>query len=147
MTRSRFLESVGGVIGDGAERDIREAEIKSREQQAFRKIDDRIGAAGVSLFEPVAERPIAAADFENAGGGGEPVESTAVVQKINPLLIGPSIVIDDDAIDIVADLAKPPRRDEHMMARQRQPLIDIRKIAFEVQADPRIGVTREVIRP
>src|SRR5205085_10820819 len=71
-----------------------------------------------------SERPIAAAAFENAGGGGEPVESTAVVQKINPLLIGPSIVIDDDAIDIVADLAKPPRRDEHMMSRQRQPLID-----------------------
>ena len=67
------------------------------------------------------------------------------MQKINPLLIGPSIVIDDDAIDIMADLAKPPRRDEHMMARQRQPLIDIRKIAFEVQGDPRIGVTAEII--
>src|SRR5437763_14041277 len=118
MTRSRFLESVGGVIGHGAERDIREAEIKSREQQAFRKIDDRIGAAGVSLLEPVGERPIAAADFENAGGGGEPVESTAVVQKINTLLIGQSIVIDDDAIDIVADHDASIRRDEDVMASQ-----------------------------
>ena len=31
------------------------------------------------------------------------------------------------------------------MARQRQPVIDIRKIAFEVQGDPRIGVTAEVM--